>query len=105
MRTVALSAGIVAALAVFFLLPLVPVGIVHSNTTQCPNPTQLCSTGDGSIFFHGLGSLGSRLTGYGGAWNSELHRYEVGSSCSTHESQGLTSIACTQMVPDRSFPH
>ena len=57
-------------IAFFFLAPVLPANHSYSWETACPNPSQLCSIGDGSRLSSGSGSFTYLLFGIGGWWNA-----------------------------------
>jgi hypothetical protein len=85
-RTKVAIAGISLAgfVAFFFFVPVIPANHSYSWETACPNPSQLCSTGDGSLLFSGSGSFTYLVFGIGGWWNAQSG-YHVFDSYSSNQ--------------------
>ncbi len=72
----ALAVGMFVGVAVVFsfFVPVIPANFSHSWESVCPvgtPPTQLCGS-DGSILFHGYGSVTYSFIGIGGWWGSPI---------------------------------
>jgi hypothetical protein len=62
--------AVTIVIAFFFFVPVVPSNHSYDWETACPNPSQLCSIGDGSLLSSGSGSFTYLLFGIGGWWNA-----------------------------------
>lgn len=85
------------ALSAAFLVPVVPVTVVHSNSAICPPDTVgLCSIGDDSLALGAYGSPTYRFFGFGGVvWQGRFQLVQNGCHVTTFMHQSIQDLVCS----------